>query len=65
MGANDLLDLETNPVPVDRGEWALSHTKGLGADIVMQIANNAAVPEALTMLRDGGQFLDIGARRKG
>lgn len=65
MGANDLLNLETTPVPVDRGEWALSHTKGRGADIVMQIANNAAVPEGLTMLRDGGQFLDIGAARKG
>ena len=65
MGADDVLNLETTPDPVDRREWVLSHTEGRGADIVMQIANNAAVPEGLTMLRDGGQFLDIGAGGKG
>ena len=65
MGADDVLNLETTTDPVDRREWVLSHTEGRGADIVIQVANNAAVPEGLTMLRDGGQFLDIGAGGKG
>lgn len=65
MGADDVLNLQTTPYPVDRREWVLSHTEGRGADIVMQIANNIAVPEGLTMLRDGGQFSDMGAGGKG
>lgn len=65
MGADDVLNLETTTDPVDRREWVLSHTEGRGADIAIQVANNAAVPEGLTMLRDGGQFLDIGAGGKG
>jgi L-iditol 2-dehydrogenase len=28
---------------------------------VVQVANNMAVPEGLTMLRDGGRFVNIGA----
>ncbi|MFB3054161.1 MAG: zinc-binding dehydrogenase, partial [Alphaproteobacteria bacterium] len=43
-----------------RREWVLGLTAGRGADVVIQVANNQAVPEGLTMLRDGGRFLDIG-----
>ena len=45
----------------DRRSWVHDRTEGRGADIVIQVANNMAVPEGLTLLRDGGQFLDIGA----
>ena len=37
------------------------HTAGRGADIVVQCANNAATVEGLTLLRDGGRFVHIGA----
>ena len=60
MGADAVLDLETVTDPQDRREWVLGLTAGRGADVVIQVANNQAVPEGLTMLRDGGRFLDIG-----
>jgi threonine dehydrogenase-like Zn-dependent dehydrogenase len=40
------------------------HTDGRGADVVIQVANNMAVPEGLTLLRDGGRYLNIGAGGK-
>jgi L-iditol 2-dehydrogenase len=40
------------------------HTEGRGADIVIQVANNLAVPEGLTLLRGGGRYLNIGAGGK-
>ncbi|HSR55813.1 MAG TPA: zinc-binding dehydrogenase [Alphaproteobacteria bacterium] len=60
MGADEVLDLEEVSDAEDRREWVLGQTDGRGADIVIQVANNKAVPEGLTMLRDGGRFLDIG-----
>jgi len=65
MGADEVLNLDDTRDATDRRDWVLGHTDGRGADIVIQVANNAAVPEGLTMLRDGGQFLDIGAGGKG
>ena len=65
MGADDVLNIEEVPDPKDRKEWVKDHTDGRGADIVIQVATNAAVPEGLTMLRDGGRYLDIGAGGKG
>ena len=35
-------------------------TDGRGTDIVIQVANNLAVPEGSIMLRDGGRFVHIG-----
>ena len=35
-----------------------------GADVVIQVATNLAVPEGLTLLRDGGRFVNIGAGGK-
>ena len=37
-------------------QWVRDHTEGRGADIVIQVANNMAVPEGLAMLRGGGRF---------
>jgi threonine dehydrogenase-like Zn-dependent dehydrogenase len=64
MGADEVLDLEAVPDPADRREWVLERTGGRGADIVIQVATNQAVPEGLTMLRDGGRYLHIGAGGK-
>ena len=64
MGADEVLDLEEVTDAKDRRQWVHDRTEGRGADVVIQVANNAAVPEGLTLLRDGGQFLDIGAGGK-
>jgi D-arabinose 1-dehydrogenase-like Zn-dependent alcohol dehydrogenase len=61
MGADAVLNLEEITDPKDRRKWVCDHTDGRGADIVVQVANNMAVPEGLTMLRDGGRFVNIGA----
>ena len=60
-----MLNLETEPDPRKRRQWVRDHTGGRGADVVIQVANNAAVPEGLTMLRGGGRYLHIGAGGKG
>ncbi len=65
MGADDVLNLDDVPDPADRREWVLQQTNGRGADIIFQVANNAAVPEGLTMLRGGGRYMHIGAGGKG
>lgn len=65
MGADKVLNLEDEKDPKKRRQWALDHTGGRGADVVIQVANNAAVPEGLTMLRGGGRYLHIGAGGKG
>jgi len=61
MGADAVLNLEEVTDQKDRLKWVGDHTDGRGADIVVQVANNMAVPEGLTMLRDGGRFVNIGA----
>ena len=60
MGADAVLDLESATDPQDRRDWVRGLTAGRGADVVIQVANNQAVAEGLTMLRAGGRFLDIG-----
>ncbi len=64
MGADKVLNMEDEPDPKKRRQWVRDHTGGRGADIVIQVANNAAVPEGLTMLRGGGRYLHIGAGGK-
>jgi threonine dehydrogenase-like Zn-dependent dehydrogenase len=61
MGADTVLNLEEVTDARDRRDWVRHHTDGRGADIVIQVANNMAVPEGLTLLRDGGRFVNIGA----
>jgi D-arabinose 1-dehydrogenase-like Zn-dependent alcohol dehydrogenase len=64
MGADHVLNLEEVTDPKDRNAWVRQHTNGRGADIVIQVANNAATPEGLGMLRPGGRFVHIGAGGK-
>jgi threonine dehydrogenase-like Zn-dependent dehydrogenase len=64
MGADHVCNLEEVTDPKDRREWVRSLTGGRGADIVFQVANNAAVPEGLTLLRGGGRYMHIGAGGK-
>jgi D-arabinose 1-dehydrogenase-like Zn-dependent alcohol dehydrogenase len=64
MGADAVINLEEITDPKDRRQWVLQHTAGRGADVVIQVANNLAVPEGLTLLREGGRFVNIGAGGK-
>ncbi len=61
MGADAVLNLEEVTDVKERTQWVRDHTEGRGADIVIQVANNLAVPEGLAMLRGGGRYLNIGA----
>jgi threonine dehydrogenase-like Zn-dependent dehydrogenase len=61
MGADAVLNLEEVTDPKERLQWVHAHTEGRGADVVIQVANNNAVPEGLSMLRDGGRYVSIGA----
>jgi threonine dehydrogenase-like Zn-dependent dehydrogenase len=61
MGADAVLNLEEITDPNERRKWVHDYTEGRGADVVIQVANNLAVPEGLTLLRDGGRFVSIGA----
>ena len=64
MGADAVLNLEEVTDEKARRQWVKDYTGGRGADVVIQVANNMAVPEGLTLLRDGGRFLNIGAGGK-
>lgn len=64
MGADAVLNLEEVSDAKDRRNWVRDYTDGRGADVVIQVANNMAVPEGLTMLRGGGRYLHIGAGGK-
>jgi threonine dehydrogenase-like Zn-dependent dehydrogenase len=64
MGADAVLNLEEITDEKDRRKWVRDHTDGRGADVVIQVANNLAVPEGLTLLRGGGRYLSIGAGGK-
>ena len=64
MGADAVLNLEEVTDEKQRRQWVNDHTDGRGADVVIQVANNMAVPEGLTLLRDGGRYLNIGAGGK-
>ena len=60
MGADAVLNLDEVPNSADRVEWVKRRTDGRGADVVVQVASNQAVPEGLAMLRKGGRFVHIG-----
>jgi threonine dehydrogenase-like Zn-dependent dehydrogenase len=64
MGADAVLNLEEVTDEKQRRQWVRDFTEGRGADVVVQVANNLAVPEGLTLLRDGGRYLNIGAGGK-
>jgi L-iditol 2-dehydrogenase len=60
MGADAVLNLDEVSNPADRVKWVQQHTDGRGADVVIQVANNQAVPEGIAMLRRGGRYVNIG-----
>jgi len=64
MGADAVLDLDAVSDLEDRVAWVREYTAGRGADVVIQVANNAATPEGLAMLRPGGRFVHIGSGGK-
>ncbi|HEX9879914.1 MAG TPA: zinc-binding dehydrogenase, partial [Candidatus Binatia bacterium] len=64
MGADAVLNIEERTDAAERRSWVLDHTLGRGADVVIQVASNLAVPEGLTLLRSGGRYLCIGAGGK-
>jgi threonine dehydrogenase-like Zn-dependent dehydrogenase len=64
MGADAVLNIEEITDAKDRRQWVRDQTDGRGADVVVQVANNMAVPEGITMLRGGGRYLNIGAGGK-
>jgi threonine dehydrogenase-like Zn-dependent dehydrogenase len=64
MGADAVLDLEEVTAEKERRHWVQQHTEGRGADVVIQVANNTAVPEGLRLLRGGGRYLHIGVGGK-
>lgn len=65
MGADAVLNLDEVSNAADRVEWVKRQTDGRGADVVLQVANNQAVPEGLAMLRKGGRFVHIGVGGSG
>jgi threonine dehydrogenase-like Zn-dependent dehydrogenase len=64
MGADAVLNLEDVTAEKDRRAWVHEYTDGRGADVVIQVANNMAVPEGLRLLRGGGRYLHIGVGGK-
>jgi D-arabinose 1-dehydrogenase-like Zn-dependent alcohol dehydrogenase len=64
MGADAVLNFEEVTAEKDRRAWVHGHTEGRGADVVIQVANNMAVPEGLRLLRGGGRYLHIGVGGK-
>ena len=60
MGVDALLDLDEVTDEQDRIGWVRDKTGGRGADVVLQCATNAAVPEGLRILRDGGRYVSVG-----
>jgi threonine dehydrogenase-like Zn-dependent dehydrogenase len=60
MGADAVLNMEDVGDAADRRAWVHDQTDGRGADVVVQCATSAAIPEGLSMLRDGGRYISIG-----
>jgi L-iditol 2-dehydrogenase len=60
LGVDESFDLETT-TPEERKERVLDRTRGRGADVVIEAAGNpVAVPEGLSLLRDGGTYVIAG-----
>jgi L-iditol 2-dehydrogenase len=60
FGVDESFDLETT-TPEERKERVLDRTRGRGADVVIEAAGNpVAVPEGLSLLRDGGTYVIAG-----
>jgi len=64
LGADATLNLEEVTDPADRRKWVRDRSSGRGADVVIQVANALAVPEGITLLRQGGRYVSIGGGGK-
>jgi D-arabinose 1-dehydrogenase-like Zn-dependent alcohol dehydrogenase len=61
FGADEVIDMNENPTPMDRIAKVKGLTGGRGGDIVVEVVGvPAVVPEGLQMLREGGTYLEIG-----
>jgi L-iditol 2-dehydrogenase len=61
LGAEDVLDLTSQPDPAARVRWVRERTEGRGADVVIEASGNpAAVREGLEMVRDAGRYVVVG-----
>src|SRR5438128_12148754 len=49
MGADAILNLEEVTDPKDRRSWVRDRTEVRGADVVIQVANNMALTEGMTL----------------
>jgi L-iditol 2-dehydrogenase len=58
-GADRLLDLDTMPEASERITWVRDHTRGRGADIVINCGTAYALVEGLRMTRPGGRFVQV------
>jgi len=60
-GADELVDLNEAPAPMDRISKVMGLTGGRGADIVAEFVGLPAVlPEGINMVRSGGTYLECG-----
>lgn len=59
-GADDTLNLDEATDPAERLKWVRARTGGRGADVVIQCATLAAIPEGLEIVRPGGRYVSIG-----
>ena len=60
-GADDVIDLNEAPSPMDRTSKVMAMTGGRGADIVVEVVGlPAVIPEGIQMVRWGGTYLEMG-----
>src|SRR5262249_3426428 len=59
-GADEVLNIEDMTDVRQRIQWVRDRTGSRGADVVVQCASGAAIPEAMEMTRQGGRCLSIG-----
>ncbi|HWL93760.1 MAG TPA: zinc-binding dehydrogenase [Phycisphaerae bacterium] len=61
FGADIVIDIEEVRDPAKRRGVVLEHTRGLGADMVVEcVGNPSAVAEGWDLARDGGRYLVLG-----
>jgi threonine dehydrogenase-like Zn-dependent dehydrogenase len=60
-GADEVIDINEAPAPMDRSSKVMTLTGGRGADIVAEIVGlPAVIPEGIQMVRSGGTYLEVG-----
>lgn len=62
IGATHLIDINEMKDPVERARTVKELTEGYGPDLVMECTGvPTAIQEAISMIRDGGRILEVGA----